>query len=107
MDKKFIQLRYATIRNAHKISARKLSFELGQSSEYINQIENGNNMPSLENLLNFCDYFNITPAEFFDDSMNYPVEYKAIIKELNKMDSMDCDLVLNLLKTINRGKNRQ
>ena len=104
MDKKFIQRRYATIRNAHKISARKLSFELGQSSEYINQIENGNNLPSLENLLNFCEYFNITLSEFFDESMNYPVEYKAIIKELNKMDNSECELVLNLLKTINRNK---
>ena len=104
MEKTFIQHRYAAIRNAHKISARKLSFALGQSSEYINQIENGNNMPSLENLLNFCDYFHITPAEFFDDSMNYPIQYKEIIKELNKLDSMDCELVLNLLKVINRKK---
>ena len=104
MDKKFIQLRYATIRNAHKISARKLSFELGQSSEYINQIENGNNMPSMENLLNFCDYFNITPAEFFDESMKYPIEYKDIIKELNKMDNLECSLVLSLLKVINQNK---
>ena len=104
MDKTFIQLRYATIRNAHNISARKLSFELGQSSEYINQIENGNNLPSLENLLNFCEYFHITPAEFFDENMTYPIEYKAIIKELNKMDTMECALVLNLLKVINRNR---
>ncbi len=106
MDKNFIQLRYATIRNAHKMSARKLSFELGQSSEYINQIENGKNMPSLDNLLNFCEYFHITPAEFFDESMNYPIEYKAIIRELNKMDVIECELILNLLKTINHNKNK-
>ena len=41
MDKGFIKERYARIRLAHNISARRLSMELGQSSEYINQIETG------------------------------------------------------------------
>ena len=35
--KKFISNRFAVIRNAHNISARKLSIEMGQSTEYINQ----------------------------------------------------------------------
>ena len=103
MDKNFIQTRYAAIRNAHKISARKLSFELGQSSEYINQIENGKNLPSLESLLNFCDFFHISPAEFFDENIQYPVEYKAMMKEINKLTPDDCNLIIELLKTINRN----
>lgn len=39
MDKSFIKDRYAKIRIANNLSARKLSIELGQSTEYINQIE--------------------------------------------------------------------
>lgn len=104
MDKSFIKQRYAIIRNARKISARKLSFELGQSSEYINQIENGKNMPSIEGLLNFCDYFGITPSEFFDDNINYPLEYREIIKELNKLDKLELEQITSLLKTINSKK---
>ena len=104
MDKSFIRHRYAVIRNAHKISARKLSFELGQSSEYINQIENGNSMPSIENLLNFCDYFDISLGEFFDESIAYPVEYKTVIGELNKLDTMELNTVTELLKMINAHK---
>ena len=46
--KDFISKRIATIRNANNISARKLSIEMGQGSEYINQIENGRKMPSME-----------------------------------------------------------
>ncbi len=102
MDKSFIQERYAKIRLAHNISARKLSLELGQSTEYINQIESGKNMPSVEGLLNFCNYFDISLGEFFEDKFNYPVEYSAIIEELNKMDSMTVKLVYELLKTINK-----
>lgn len=104
MDKMFIKERYAIIRNAHNISARKLSLELGQSTEYINQIENGKCLPSIEGLLNFCDYFNITIAEFFNEEFKYPIEYRTIIKELNKLDSMDINQVIELLKLINKNK---
>ncbi|MDE6966993.1 MAG: helix-turn-helix domain-containing protein [Clostridiales bacterium] len=101
MDKSFIKERYARIRLAHNISARRLSMELGQSSEYINQIETGKSMPSVEGLINFCDYFGMSASEFFDDRISFPVEYKAIADELNKMDAMEIGLVLDLLKLIN------
>ena len=104
MDKSFIQNRYAIIRNANRISARKLSFELGQSSEYINQIENGKNLPSMESFLNFCEYFKLTPAEFFDENTGYPVEQKQILKELNKLTVEEQETILTLIKTINRNK---
>lgn len=102
MDRQFIKDRYAKIRLAHNISARKLSLELGQSTEYINQIETGKNMPSVEGLLNFCNYFDISVGEFFEDKFNYPVEYSAIIEELNKMDAMTVKQIYELLKTINK-----
>lgn len=102
MDKSFIKERYAKIRLAHNISARKLSLELGQSTEYINQIENGKNMPSVEGLMNFCNYFNISMGEFFEEQFNFPVEYAAIIEELNKMDAITIKQIYELLKTINR-----
>lgn len=102
MDREFIKDRYAKIRLAHDISARRLSLELGQSTEYINQIENGKNMPSVEGLLNFCNYFDISVGEFFEDKFNYPVEYVAIIEELNKMDALAIKQVYELLKLINK-----
>lgn len=102
MDRQYVQVRIARIRNAHKISARRLSLELGQSTEYINQIENGNALPSLEGLFNFCDYFNMSLGEFFEDRFNFPVEYSNIIEELNKMDSIAVNQVYELLKLINK-----
>ena len=102
MDKSYIKERYAKIRLAHNISARKLSLELGQSTEYINQIESGKNMPSVEGLINFCNYFDISIEEFFEEKFNFPVEYSAIIEELNKMDSIAIKQVYELLKLINK-----
>lgn len=104
MDREFIKERYAKIRLAHNVSARRLSLELGQSTEYINQIENGKNMPSLDGLINFCNYFGITMGEFFEDRYNFPVEYADIIEELNKMDAMTVKHIYELLKIINRNK---
>lgn len=100
MDRKFVQKRYASIRNAHNISARKLSFELGQSSEYINQIENGKSIPSLDNLFVFCDYFNISMGEFFEENFEYPVQYREIIKNLNKLDAIELEKVNEVIKLI-------
>lgn len=102
MEKTFINKRYAVIRNAHNLSARKLSLELGQSSEYINQIENGKCLPSIDGLINFCDYFHISIAEFFYEEFKYPVEYKEVIQELNKMDNLSIATVIELLKLINK-----
>ncbi len=103
MDKGFIKERYAAIRLAHNISGRRLSLELGQSTEYINQIENGKSLPSLEGLFNFCEYFHISLAEFFEEDFRYPVQYKKIIHELNQMDTMEIEQVYGLLKLINRS----
>ncbi|MBE5735598.1 MAG: helix-turn-helix transcriptional regulator [Clostridiales bacterium] len=104
MDKQFIKERYYNIRNAHNLSARKLSIELGQSSEYINQIETGKNMPSIDGLINFCDYFNITLTEFFDENITYPVQYKELLSQLNKLDTKELELIIDLIKAINSKK---
>lgn len=104
MDKQFVKERYARIRMAKNISARKLSLELGQSREYINQIENGHALPSLEGLFNFCDYFGISLGEFFEDKFNFPVEYGMIIDELNKMDLLAVNQIYELLKLINKSR---
>ena len=75
MDKSYIKERYAKIRLAHNISARKLSLELGQRREYINQIESGKNMRSVEGLITFCIYFDISIGEFFEEKFIFPVSY--------------------------------
>ena len=56
------------------ISEYQLSLGLGHSKNYIQNITSGKAMPSLEELGNIIDYFQITPGEFFGqdepDSLN-------------------------------------
>ncbi len=104
MEKSFIGKRIAFLRNAKKISARNMSLELGQSSEYINQIENGRSLPSIEGLINICEFLNISLSDFFDEQSKYPLQYKELFTELNNLDSLELEQVTNLIKLINRKK---
>ena len=102
--RKFIALRFARIRIAHNIPASKLSINMGQSREYINQIENGRKMPSLQGLFNFCCYFNISFDEFFDKTQEYPVEYKELIKKLNMLDEDELEHISKTITLIASNK---
>lgn len=68
------------------VSARDMSLTIGQSSGYINGLENRNGFPSIQVFINICEYLGVTPSEFFDDSINCPTEYKEIISDLNVLD---------------------
>ncbi len=104
MDKIFIKERIRYYRLQAKKSARNLSLELGMSSEYINQIETGRLTPSLDFLLVFCEYLNISMSEFFNEEFKYPVEYKAIMKKLNILSQDNINLVISLIDALSNKK---
>ena len=47
------------------ITARDLSLSLGLSESYINRVESRRMQPSFSVFFDICDFFDITPAEFF------------------------------------------
>ena len=104
MKENFVGKRISSLRLAKGISARKLSLELGQSENYINHIENGQGNPSLEVLEYICDYFEISMADFFDDKTRYPLQYRSLIEELNKLDSLELEKILEFVKMITSKK---
>lgn len=66
--------RLSQLRLLTKVSCREMSLALGQSEGYINKIENGKTLPSMQNFFYICSYLDVTPEEFFtffpDDSKN-------------------------------------
>ncbi len=62
----FFQLRLAQLRRSKKVSARNMSLALGQCESYINKIENGKAFPSMRLFFSICEYFGISPRQFFD-----------------------------------------
>ena len=100
MYEDFTRNRISQLRMQKDVSARDMSLSLGQNVSYINQIENGKALPSLQVLFYICEYFGITPMEFFDDGVPYPVELKKLIDYLKKVDSETIEHITWIVKAI-------
>lgn len=90
--------RLAQLRSAKGVSGREMSLSMGQSAGYINNIENGNNLPSLAMFFEICEYLNVTPQEFF--SYTQRGESDIFVDVLQKLSSEDKDLVLKLAEKL-------
>ena len=98
--KEYFSRKIANLRDSNNISARKLSQELLLGDNYINQIENKQSIPSIPNLKKICCYFNISLSDFFDDKTEYPIQYRELIEELNKLDTQELQKVIDFVKLI-------
>ena len=74
-------------------SAGEMSLALGQNPSYINRIENGKALPSMQGFFSICDYLKITPAEFFNDEVEQPGEIRALVEKLQKLPQEQLQLV--------------
>ena len=85
--------RLISLRIKKDVSARDMSLNIGQSESYINKIENGQSLPSMDAFFNICEYFKITPAEFFDESLNNPKNLKALREKLEETEDVIKDAI--------------
>ena len=99
MDKEQFIERLVALRMKKGVSARDMSLSIGQSPSYINNIENGVNLPSMTVFFYICDYLNITPSEFFDIDARNPEKLSTLIEKLKRLD----DAQLNSISTLIDG----
>ena len=85
-----------------KISARKLSYAIGQSAGYINKIETGQSLPSLSGLYYICKYFGITPKEFFDDGQRAPEKLRHLMDELVQLSDAQLEAVTAVVENMRK-----
>ena len=76
IDEKFIRKRITKLRMQKDVSEYKMSLDMGHSGSYINSIASGKAMPSMGEFLYMCEYFGITPAEFFDENIPAPLQLR-------------------------------
>lgn len=100
MDEQFIKQRIAKLRTDKNISARELSLQLGQSTGYINTIENGKSLPSMSMFLYICEYFKITPQEFFNEGNENPKLIQEILEESKKLNKQSLESLLTIIKNM-------
>ena len=98
MYEEFTQNRIAQLRMQKNVSARDMSLTLGQNNSYINQIENKKALPSLQGLFYICEYFGITPQQFFDDGSAYPAQLADLVEDMKKLDASSLEHIAAIVK---------
>ena len=94
--------RLTELREAKNVSGREMSLSLGQGTGYINNIENGHNLPSLSMFFEICEYLEISPIEFFEYIENENNPDKELINQISHMDYEDKLLLASLIKKMKR-----
>lgn len=103
MDELFIRQRITQLRIQKNVSEYKMSMDLGHSKGYIQSISSGRALPSMSEFLTICDYFGITPLEFFDTNENEVILLKELNKEVSEMNKDDIGLLIQLAKRLNNN----
>jgi len=99
MREDFVRERITQLRLKKGVSEYQMSYDLGHSRGYIYNISSGKALPPLKELFAICDYLEITPQQFFDDTEQSP---ELIRKAVNGMKQLDESDMLMLLGLINR-----
>ena len=93
MTAEFVRERITQLRLQKGISEYKMSYDLGHSRGYINNISSGKSLPSMLEFFAICEYFNITPVEFFNANVSDPNLMRNTINGLEQLDTDDLDLI--------------
>ena len=79
MDETFIRERISQLAAESGKSEKQISRELGRSAGYIQALTSGKSMPSITMLFQLCEYFEVSPRDFFDPGIKYPLTLQNIL----------------------------
>lgn len=100
MREEFIRERITQLRLQKGVSEYQMSYDLGHSRGYVYNISSGKALPPLREFLAICDYFGITPQEFFDVSVQEPVLMGRIVTGLRKLNEKDQKMILGMIERL-------
>ena len=100
MTEDFVRERITQLRIRKGVSEYQMSYDLGHSLSYIYNFSSGRALPPLNELFAICEYFDLSPSEFFDDSTQVPELVKQICSEIKSFNEHDLNLLLALIKRI-------
>ena len=93
MYENFVRERITQLRIQMGVSEYKMSYDLGHSRGYINNISSGKALPSMAEFFAICEYFDITPIEFFNQGIGNPRKLNQTILSLEQLNEDDLDLI--------------
>ena len=102
MERMAFAQRLAALRIQKGVSARDMSLSIGQSAGYINNIENGVNLPSMTVFFYICDYLEVTPQQFFDTGTKSPSKASELFDICRSLDERQIDNLIAIAKDLRR-----
>ena len=99
MDIDFIRKRISQLRIQKGVSEYQMSLDLGHSRSYVQSITSGRCMPSVKELLYICDYLQVSPGVFFDETCNEPILVQKALSGLRTLSDKD---LLSIIALIDR-----
>ena len=104
MNCKFVAERITQLRIKKGISEQKMSFELGHSGNYIQLISSGKMIPSLKEFFNICEFLEVSPALFFEESIEEPIIKEKALKLIRNTSNKDLEILIPLLERFSEFK---
>lgn len=102
MTPDFIRERITQLRLKKGVSEYQMSYDLGHSRSYIYNISSGKSLPPMAEFLQICDYFKITPAQFFQEDNGNPALLQTAISQLSALSDEDLMLVVNMIHRLSK-----
>lgn len=103
MDADYVRDRITMLRVKKNVSEYKMSYDLGHSRGYINNISSGKCLPSLSELFAICDYFGITLMDFFDEETENPELIREAVNLMKQLSDEDKILIINNMKRLSKN----
>lgn len=100
MYSEFVRERITKLRVKKGVSEYKMSYDLGHSRGYINNISSGKTLPSMTEFFAICEYFDITPMEFFDTKTSDPQLKNELIAAASMLNEDDLELTIKNIKRL-------
>lgn len=98
----FVRDRITQLRLKKGVSEYQMSYDLGHSRSYVYNISSGKSLPPMAEFLQICNYFDITPSQFFDESEENPALLQTAIEELRKLNDDDLMLIIGNIRRLTR-----
>ena len=100
MDECFIRDRITRLRLKKGVSEYQMSYDLGHSRGYVYNISSGKALPPMKEFLAICEYFDITPQQFFDESTESPELIQKAVEGMRQLDEKDLLMLLGLINRL-------
>lgn len=100
MDESFIRKRITELRIQKNVSEYRMSMDLGHSKSYVQSISSGRALPSMSEFLAICEYFGITPVDFFNTNGTELLMVNELHNESINLQKDDLDILIKLAKRL-------